>query len=96
MLILVGAARHKTLDADEVLDILQNAIIEQLKSSRDLGGAVRLSEVDEMVTDNFFEITPNYRGSLIRVNIKYQDTTPTVDEGQIKYLLGPEVDIVEG
>ena len=60
-----------------------------------MGGVVRFSEVDEMVTDNFFEISPNHRGSLLQINIKYQDTTPSVDEGQIKYLLGPEVDIIE-
>lgn len=89
--ILIGAARHKTLDADEVLDVIQNAVIEQLKADRYLDGAVRFSEVDEMVVDNFVEISPNHRGAILEINVKYIDTPEIVDEGQIKYILGPEI-----
>jgi len=90
--ILIGAARHKTLDADEVLDVIQNAVIEQLKADRYLDGAVRFSEVDEMIIDNFVEISPNHRGAILEINVKYIDTPDIPDYNWIEYLLGPEVE----
>lgn len=90
--ILIGAARHKTLDADEVLDILQDAVIEQLKGDRYLDGLVRFSEVDEMIIDNFFEITPNHRGAILDINIKYIDEVDIPDENWISEILGPEIE----
>lgn len=90
--ILVGAARHKSKDVYEVLDMLQNVVVEQLKADRYLDGAVRFSEVDDMKIDNFAEITPNHLGAILRINIKYIDTPVIIDEGQIEYLLGPEVE----
>lgn len=90
--ILVGAARHKSNDVYEVLDMLQHVVVEQLKADRYLDDAVRFSEVDDMKIDNFAEITPNHLGAILRINIKYIDTPVIIDEGEIKYLLGPEIE----
>lgn len=89
---LIGAARYGTYDKDEVLDILQDAVIEQLKADRYLDGAVRFSEVDDMRIDSFFEITKNHAGAMLRINVKYIDDPEIVDENWIQYLLGPEVE----
>jgi hypothetical protein len=89
---LVGAARHKTHDADEVLDLLQNLVVEQLKLDRYLDGAVRFAEPESMEVDSFFEITPNHKGALLTVNVKYIDTPDIPDYNWIEELLGPEVD----
>jgi len=90
--ILIGAARHKTLDADEVLDIIQDAVIEQLKGDRYLEGAVRFAEVDEMIVDNFVEISPNHRGAILDINVKYIDEVTIPDENYIEYILGPTIE----
>lgn len=92
---LVGAARHGANDVHEVLDILQHLVVEQLKADRYLNDTVRFSEVDDMRVDNFAEITPNHLGAMLRVNLKYIDIPVILDEGEIKYLLDPEVYVEE-
>lgn len=90
--ILIGAARHESLDADEVLDIIQDAVIEQLKGDRYLEGAVRFSEVDEMIVDNFVEISPNHRGAILDINVKYIDEVDAETPNWIETILGPEIE----
>lgn len=90
--VLIGAARINTFDADEVLDVIQDAAIEQLKSDRYLDGAVRWAEPDTMDIDSFFEITPNHKGALLNINVKYIDTPDIPDYNWIEELLGPEVE----
>ena len=88
---MIGAAKYKTHSADEVLDVLQNEVIEQLKKNRSLNGVVRFSEVGEMRVDNFMEITKNHKGALLQMNVKYSDTPSIPDTGYIEEILGMEV-----
>ena len=94
MSILVGAAKHKSMAAEEVLDVLQHCVLEQIKADRYMGGNTRYTEPTNVSTDSFFEISKNHIGSIITLDINYVDTPVDIDEGEILYLLGPEV--VEG
>lgn len=94
--ILIGAARHKSADVDTVLDILQDAVLKQVLDDRDLGGVCRICEPSEVIVDTFFEISPQFRGAMITIDVKYIDDPVIPDLGQIEYLLDPEyVAIVE-
>jgi len=89
--ILVGAAKHGSMKAEEVLDVLQDHVLYQIKADRYMGGSMRYAEPTTVSTDSFFEISKNHVGSIIDINIKYVDASEEVDEGQILYLLDMEV-----
>ena len=93
--ILIGAARHNALDADEVLDILQNAVLTQILSDRSMDGSVRLCEPSEIMVDSFFEISDQFKGAVLTLDIKFIDEPVIPYDGEIKYLLDPEVFVEE-
>jgi hypothetical protein len=45
-----------------------------------------------MIVDNFVEISPNHRGAILDINVKYIDTPDIEIPNYIEYLLGPDVD----
>jgi len=90
--ILIGAARHKALDTEEVLDVLQDAVLTQILSDRGMNGSCRLCEPSDIIVDSFFEISDQFKGAILTLDIKFIDDPEIVDEGEIVYLLGPEVE----
>ena len=90
--VLVGAAKHGSMDATEVLDVLQNCVVEVLKENRFIDDNIRSITPFTVFTDSFFEISKNHVGSIVNLDIKYQDSPTIPDEGQILYLLDPTVE----
>lgn len=88
--ILIGAARHKANDADEVLDILQDAVLKQILADRYLGGVCRLCEPSDMIVDSFFEISDQSKGAVLTLDIKFIDTPDIPDLNWIEEIFEPE------
>lgn len=92
--ILIGAARHKSVDADTLLDTLQDAVLKQILSDRSIGGTVRLCEPSDIYMDSFFEISDQAKGAVLTLDIKHIDTPDIPDLNWIEELLDPEVNII--
>lgn len=88
---LIGASKHNGRDADEDLDALQNAVLKQILSDRSMGGTCRLCEPSDVIVDSFFEISNQFKGAILTLQIKAIDDVEIVDDGEIKYLLDPEI-----
>ena len=89
--ILMGIAKHSSRDAAELLDSLQDAVISQLKADRSLNDVVRFAEPRTMKVDSFVEITPDFLGAIMIVDVKFLDTPHIPDLNWIETLLDPEV-----
>ena len=85
--ILIGISKHNSSDAEEKLDELQDAVIEQIKADRDLGGVVRFVEPRTMKMDMFVEVSPLTLGAILTVDIKAIDSQHEIDLGWISELV---------
>ena len=93
--ILVGVSKHNSYDAEELLDELQDAVIEQLKADRDLGGAVRFAEPRSMRVDAFLEVSPLTVGAILMLDVKAIDAQHETDLGWIDELVETEFIVEE-
>jgi len=93
--LLVGISKHNSYDAEELLDELQDAVIEQLKADRGLAGAVRFAEPRSMKIDAFAEITPLTVGAILMIDVKYIDEQHEIDLGWIESLVETEFIVEE-
>lgn len=88
---LVGVAKHNSYGAEELLDELQNGVIEQIKASRNLGGAVQFAEPRDMSVDSFIEISPNFICAVLTIEVKYIDEPDIPDLNWIEELVNMQV-----
>lgn len=92
---LVGVSKHNSYDAEELLDELQDAVIEQLKADRYLGGIVRFAEPRSMRVDSFIEISPLTVGAIIMLDVKAIDEQHETTLNWIEEILNPEFIVEE-
>lgn len=92
---LVGVSKHNSSDAEEKLDELQDAVIEQLKADRYLGGSVRFAEPRSMRVDAFCEVSPLTVGAILMLDVKAIDEQHETSLNWIESLVETEFIVEE-
>lgn len=79
--ILICAGKHKAHDAHELLDVLQDAVVGQLRADRSLNNIVRRADVMDVKVDPYVEIADSNIGAEIILRIKCIDDNTPADAG---------------